>query len=123
MKRLPTFLIALTLAGCATIPAQPRNDGLARLGEPTYVENLIVTPEQVVEDSRCPMNARCVWAGRVVLRTQVEGAGTSDSVDLILGEPYRIAGGNLALTSVMPEHVAGEETKPGDYIFGFEFTR
>ena len=43
--------------------------GLARIGETTRVGTLAVTPLRVVEDSRCPINARCIWAGRLILTT------------------------------------------------------
>jgi hypothetical protein len=69
------LLAALGLAACATVPtaAPIRDDGLAHLGEATRVGKLVVTPRLVVEDSRCPINARCVWAGRAVVRTDVVG--------------------------------------------------
>lgn len=36
---------------------------------------LRVRPLEVVEDSRCPQNARCIWAGRLRVRVAVEGVG------------------------------------------------
>ncbi len=39
---------------------------------------LRVRPLEVTEDSRCPQNARCVWAGRLRLRVAVEGTGELD---------------------------------------------
>jgi hypothetical protein len=44
---------------------------------------LIVRPLEVLEDSRCPQNARCVWAGRLRLRVAVDGAGERE---ITLGE-------------------------------------
>ena len=45
------------------------------LGQPTRVGRLVVTPLRVAEDSRCPINARCVWAGRAVVQTRIDGPG------------------------------------------------
>src|SRR5699024_2605974 len=60
---LPLALLALS--ACATVAEPPPapTDGIARaaLGERVYVDGPRVTPLQVLEDSRCPMNARCVW--------------------------------------------------------------
>jgi hypothetical protein len=42
---------------------------------------LRVRPLEVLEDSRCPQNARCVWAGRLRLRVAVEGVGEFDVSD------------------------------------------
>ena len=73
---------ALSLGACATLPNGPivnggpvRPDGMAMIGQPTRVGALVVTPKTLVEDSRCPMNARCVWAGRVVVTARIDGAG------------------------------------------------
>lgn len=123
------LILALTLAlgACATNATGPivdggpvRTDGLATLGQPTRVGSLVATPMAVVEDSRCPMNARCVWAGRVVLETRIDGAGWRETVRLTLGEPYRTHGTGIALTSVTPEKMAGSAQPTQPYLFGFE---
>jgi hypothetical protein len=41
---------------------------------------LRVRPLEVVEDSRCPQNARCVWAGRLRVRVNVEGVGEREVI-------------------------------------------
>lgn len=109
------------LASCATMAQNPPSqDGFAHLGEATYVDGPIVTPLELIEDSRCPMNARCIWAGRVILRVDVSGHRT---LDLTLGEPRQVADGALTLVSVTPDQVAGagQEIDPANYRFGFEF--
>jgi hypothetical protein len=112
---------ALALAACATPPpgsALVRSDGLAALGERSAVGGLVVTPLKVVEDSRCPVNARCIWAGRLVLRTQVAGAGWTETRDLELGEPQAVGNDRITLVSARPEPMAGAERGP--YLFAFE---
>src|SRR3546814_1021862 len=57
---------ALALSACATTADAPFPDGSdVALGQKAYVDGPLVQPVEVVEDSRCPMNVRCVWAGRV----------------------------------------------------------
>ena len=123
MKQVLPLLAALALAGCATLPAQSgvRHEGPAALGQATYVDGPVVTPLQVIEDSRCPENARCVWAGRVVLKVRVAGGSGSTERNLILGEPSRFLDGQLTLTSVTPERNTGRTFELRDYRFGFEF--
>ena len=73
-------LATLMLAACSTLagpPVAPEGSAVAP-GHPVAVADLIITPLSVVEDSRCPINARCVWAGRIVVETQVDGAGWQD---------------------------------------------
>src|SRR3546814_15909501 len=57
---------AFALSACATTAGAPLPDGSdVALGQKAYVDGPPVQPVEVAEDSRCPMNARCVWAGRV----------------------------------------------------------
>ena len=117
MKRLIP-LAAAALAACATMPA-PAVGPTAALGQIARVEGLTVRPLRVVEDSRCPINARCVWAGRIILHARVEGA----SHDLTLGEPVAIPGGRLTLVAAEPGREAGRETDPAAYRFTFAVER
>ena len=100
-------------------PTQPQGYAVP-LGQPVRVGDLVVTPKKVAEDSRCPMNARCVWAGRVVVTTRIVGSNFSDTADLTLGEPFGTHGKMLALVSVRPDKMAGTETQPVDYRFTYE---
>jgi hypothetical protein len=125
------FALILTCAGCA---AQPNavattgvpNDGLsrARIGETVAVGGPKVTPLEVLEDSRCPMNARCVWAGRVRVRARIDLGSGSQTRELTQGEPVSIADGTLELVEVLPDRLAGENARPiapADYRFGLRF--
>jgi hypothetical protein len=117
------LLAALSLNACATLPAAApiRDDGLAHLGEATRVGKMVVTPRILVEDSRCPINARCVWAGRAVVRADVVGPTWHESLDLTLGERHDTHGTTIALTSVEPGKMAGEQpAPPTPLLFGFE---
>ena len=123
MKHIFPFVAALSLAACATAPiagSPVRQDGLARIGESTRVGALVVTPQVVVEDSRCPINARCIWAGRLVLKTRIDGAGWRETVDVTLGQPYATHGAGLALVSGEPGKMAGATPSPPASLFGFE---
>ncbi len=122
MRSALPLLAALALSACATLPAAApvRSDGLAHLGEATRVGRLVVTPRAIVEDSRCPINARCVWAGRSIVRTDVVGPGWRETLTLTLGQRFTTHGRALALTTVEPGKMAGVEAQPLDYLFGFE---
>lgn len=91
------------------------------LGEPVKVADVVLTPIRVTEDSRCPINARCVWAGRITVETRVDGAGWRETVPMTLGEPGGVRGYILNLVSAEPGKMAGgPDTKPGDYRFAYE---
>ena len=90
------------------------------IGQPTRVGALVVTPKALVEDSRCPMNARCVWAGRVVVTARIDGAGWRETANLTLGQPHPTHGTTVTLTSATPEKTTGTTVPPEAYTFGFE---
>jgi len=112
--------LALALAACATVP--PASAGpTSAFGQAAYVKGLNVRPIKIIEDSRCPINAVCVWAGRVVVRSDVRGGSWHKILDLELGKPQQIADGALTLVSVQPSKLAGAETDPRAYRFTFDF--
>ena len=122
-----SFLIALAfplLAGCATIPdtAPPAPAGsIVALCEPVMVADVVLTPMRVTEDSRCPINARCIHAGQIVVETRVDGAGWRETVPMTLGEPAGVRGYILNLVSAEPGKLAGgPDVKPTDYRFSYE---
>ncbi len=118
MKRALVLLATLALAACATVPVVVESP-TAGLGEIATVGTLRVRPLQIVEDSRCPINARCVWAGRLVLRAEARGASGREVRDLTLGEPITVQGTSLALISVEPAKMAGIAGKLIPYRFTF----
>lgn len=125
MKSLLTLLAPALLTACPVLPdarsTPPQPQGYAvPLGVSVQVGDLVVTPKKLVEDSRCPANVRCVWAGRVVVTTRIVGPNFSDTADLTLGEPFGTHGKMLALASVRPEKSAPGEIEPRDYRFTYE---
>ncbi|EIZ80612.1 hypothetical protein WSK_0892 [Novosphingobium sp. Rr 2-17] len=93
----------------------------AALGQTVRVDGPNVTPLKVLEDSRCAMNARCVWAGQVRLSLRVG----QEMMEITSGRPIRVADGTLELVQVRPDKMAGGDNHgaiPLDaYRFGFRF--
>ncbi len=114
---------ALALSACATTRGAPLPDGSAvALGQKAYVDGPLVQPIEVLEDSRCPMNVRCVWAGRVrVKMVWIRGNGEKQPFEATLGEPTQLADGQFTLESVRPEKMTNVTIKPSDYRFSFRF--
>jgi hypothetical protein len=118
MRHMTMAMLAL-LAGCtapaaapeapAAVPEAPAGEAVApgavevRLGGTARLGDLEVRPIAVVEDSRCPRDVECVWAGRLRLRAAVSGVGETE---LILGQPFALpGGGSLILVAAMPAPV------------------
>jgi len=106
MRRLG-LLAALALSACAPAAGVEAEAGAARtatagLGETARLGDVTVRPIAVIEDSRCPRDVTCVWAGRLRLRAAVSGVG--GEAELILGQPIALpGGGRLTLIAALPE--------------------
>lgn len=119
MKAL-LFVTLICLTGCATVPTA-QAEGPVGLGQAAYANGLRVRPVAIVEDSRCPALVRCVWAGRLVVRSEVIGGSWRETRDLELGKPQQIADGALTLVRAEPQKAAPGDIKPDAYRFTFDF--
>ncbi len=123
MKQIICLGLPALLAISATATVAAPRHGLVRLGQRVRIDGAIIRPIRVVEDSRCPANARCIWAGRLVLRTELRTPRRHERIDLTLGEPTPVAGGMLTLNSATPARYTNRPVRSGDYRVGFDFTR
>lgn len=121
MRRALLVSATAVLAGCTTVPP---SEGLAyaRIGQEIRVDGPRVTPLSVLEDSRCPENARCIWAGRVRISARIVTGRGAETREMTLGEPIAVADGKLLLGDVQPGRKTTEAAvAPGDYRFEFRF--
>ncbi|WP_428629477.1 hypothetical protein [Sphingopyxis sp.] len=120
----PIAIATLALSACAATSAQtPLADASnVALGQRAYADGPIIQPVEVLEDSRCPMNARCVWAGRLrVKMLWIRGNGEKQPFEVTLGESTPLADGSIMLESVRPDKMTNIVLKPEDYRFSFRF--
>jgi hypothetical protein len=79
--RWTALAAALALSACATTRAGTQaglnEEFRIRTGEAAQVENLRLRFVRVTEDSRCPINARCVRAGFAKLAVELRAPGTA----------------------------------------------
>ena len=125
MNRTAVVLALLTLIGCTTPLSEASSTGspTAGLGQVANVENLRIKPVRVIEDSRCPINAVCVWAGRLVVRTEIDSGAGAETADLVLGTPFDFGGVTVTLVEAQPSKLAGAPIKPSGYHFTFAVSR
>ena len=54
---------------------------ILKIGEKGVFRNISIEPIEVLEDSRCPRDVQCIWAGTLKLRIRINsGLGKSDMV-------------------------------------------
>ncbi|MGH8338367.1 MAG: hypothetical protein ACRETL_16430 [Gammaproteobacteria bacterium] len=120
-KKIFTPLAAAALAACATVSDSVADGSDVRLGQTAYIDGPKIRPIAVIEDSRCPMNARCVWAGQVRLKALWVRPSGNQEIELTLGKAKPLADGALTLTSVRPDKSTDRAIAPQDYRFSFSF--
>ncbi|ALH80566.1 hypothetical protein [Sphingopyxis macrogoltabida] len=117
-------IAALALSACAATGQQtplPDASNVA-LGQRAYADGPVIQPVAVIEDSRCPMNARCIWAGRVKLKMLwLRPTGEKQPFEVTLGAATPLADGSITLESVRPEKRTDVTIRPEDYRFSFRF--
>jgi len=126
-------LIALTLAACKT--GSPNGPGGAvdlrvvlAPGQQTTVPGAgAVRFESVTNDSRCPGDAICVWAGDATVRVVVSASGgASASYELHTADlkPVQHRDVTIALEALSPYPFASRgPILPGDYRVTLKITR
>lgn len=115
---LTAVLGGCVLAGGAATPdpGPSARSETVRLGEVTRTLAIPVRPTAVLDDSRCPANVRCVWAGRVRISAQL-GTVPAQTVELELGRPDPRADHGVELVGVEPGRTEAETIAPSAYRF------
>lgn len=66
------------------------------LGETVQIGDVFVEFEKVLEDSRCPEDVTCVWAGQAKVKVNISGDGiTTDSLEVLFAANSNLRIGEL----------------------------
>ena len=129
---LGAMLLAALSAGCAGSPSQPgepppRQSVELRAGSSATLEGgLTIAFDRVTSDSRCPMNALCVWAGDAIVAvslSQGHGAPAARELhtDARTSETSYLAY-SIKLLALSPYPQTDREIRPGDYVATLQVT-
>lgn len=137
LKRFSLVLLALPLVGAGscdsdsptapgagTSVALPATVTLA-IGESVFVDavDVEVTFSSVTEDSRCPVDVTCVWAGRAVVALAISAGSGASTIELEVGQWREVEGLRLAATALDPQPREGQEIPPEDYRLELSLAR
>ncbi|MGB3796939.1 MAG: hypothetical protein WA957_11615 [Alteraurantiacibacter sp.] len=118
--------LALAASACVTPEAadtECAGEACVATGETFETGGAAITPLEVLEDSRCPSNAECIWEGRIRIRALVERDGRDVEVELEQAATTHALSGSLTLTQVWPQApTAAGAISPAAYRFQFSWT-
>lgn len=87
-------------------------------GETILAEGKEITFTDVIEDSRCPKDATCVWEGQATVSLDIKVGENTNTVELNLfkeGNSVVSEGLALSLLSLEPQPETGETLEDSDY--------
>lgn len=104
-------------------PQAPSNETMTLgLGQTGTAGGLDITPVSVVEDSRCPTDVQCIWAGRIRISVALENPSGSTTQELSPGDTVTVGGQTVMLVSADPARVSTHAISAADYRFAFTVT-
>jgi hypothetical protein len=120
MRRLAFTIFFTFLAGSLTITAAQGSSAALSLNKPRSIKGagLSVTFLQLVEDSRCPADVNCIWAGNARIKLRIAKPGQrSQIIELDSNGPAASAkafGHEIRLARLTPERRTGREIRMKD---------
>lgn len=132
-RRLFGILVAATLAAAAckgVTDVQPGQPFQLKVGQTAALpdSSLALRFEAVAQDSRCPVDVQCIWAGDGVVRLSLRTAADSSTADLHTNSgagpaSVRLGAWTIELLSLTPAPRAGQPIPAGDYTATLQVRR
>lgn len=117
MNKVIVAIIVLGLVGFGFYVVSQK--GLVTDSRTQIFGDIQVTALEVLEDSRCPSDVQCIWAGRVVVKTELKSGQTTKIENMELGSKIVFANKEISLTEVTPYPKQGDVIEPDDYKFKY----
>lgn len=143
---LTTLCLVITMSGFAQNNEEekakeqvktPKIVSLLATGKSVKEDNIEVKFIEVVEDSRCPEDVTCIWAGEVKVKVAVTNHNAakptpkekllvlspSAEFDNLFGNIFHADGFNITAINVKPYPVSTKKIKPEEYALQFHVQR
>lgn len=121
------FVLATAVIGRAA-PLQPKNVNIG-VNQTKAIRGtqLSVKFVEMVEDSRCPRDVNCIWAGNAKIRVTVTKRGSAPQTiqlnTMQSGEVLTAHGYRLRLVGLTPTPASNIRINRNGYIANIEFTK
>lgn len=91
-----------------------------KIGESARFADLTITPTQITQDSRCPVDVQCIQAGTVRVSVRVNAASGQSTQTLTLNQAFTTEAETITLTSVTPAKNSKTAIGTSDYRLTFD---
>lgn len=118
MKKLVVVLAILVLS--VFVIAKIMTEDAVGPSQAVTIQGVTITPLEVLEDSRCPEDVQCVWAGTLKLLANIRKSSDAFNQVLELGQSVSLGSEEITLISASPDPKAGENIPFEKYRFEFE---
>lgn len=85
--------------------------------------NVSITPIEITDDSRCPTDVQCIWAGTVHVRAKISTPNGSSEELLEIGHPVTKHGYTIIFSELTPAPKADETIPVSSYRFVFTVSK
>ena len=129
MKGLIVVLMFMLALAASEVAAQRKGETLrvqVNMAKRTPRSGLNIRFVEMVEDSRCPADANCVWAGNAQIKVRVTKNGRSHDLTLDTNGPKnsaRAEGYSIKLTRLTPEPRSNIRINRNGYVATFEIVK
>jgi hypothetical protein len=77
----------------------------------------------IENDSRCPADVTCVWAGEIIVQLTVRSGGKTTQHSIKETESATVAGATITVLQVLPARTSSQRIAPDDYRVTLKVTR
>jgi hypothetical protein len=87
------------------------------LNERKQIASVFITPLEIIEDSRCPIDTVCIQAGTIRIKARVESDSGTSVVELKIGTSVNTGTESILLTEAQPAPKASDPAPLSAYRF------
>lgn len=97
------------------------NSAEMKIGESRTVNGVNIKVNKIMEESRCPIDAVCIQAGKFVANVTLSAGATTKTLDITEGGAATTLGSaKITLVRAQPMPMASPPTLPGNYRLFFK---
>lgn len=99
--------------------SQANGSATVAIVQTTVMGGVSISPVDMMSDSRCPTDVKCIWAGNVNSHVKVTKGTDSRTVVFSIGTSVIVGGKKVTMTAVAPSKRSDSTIKTSDYRFTF----